>query len=362
MPPLSRRLQLHAVMSLSTAGIFLADLQTPADNVSICFAYAIPIVLGIQLGGRVAFAYAAVATLLSIAGSLIQPGGPTSVVFFANRVIAIGTQWMMALLVHYRLEAEAALRRGLETERARADMQRRLVAILSHEVKTPLTTIDGQAYRLTKLSRTLEPDDMVARAGKIRSAVRRISDIVERIELSSSAEETEVTPALAPVDPRAVIAEAAQSFVDQPGRPGVELDIEGLPERILADATLLQHVFVNLLSNAMKYSPDGGSARVTGRVEGDMAVISVSDRGIGIDPSELDKVFVPYYRGRNSGGIGGAGIGLYLVERYVAAHGGRVDVDSRPGAGTTVAVRLPLHGPRTVERHATPQDDPVHRG
>ncbi|WP_207459345.1 HAMP domain-containing sensor histidine kinase [Azospirillum sp. SYSU D00513] len=328
-------------------GIFLLDAVTSADNVSICFAYAIPIVLGILEGQRAAFWYACAATLLSVVGTFIQP--PTNqitAVFYANRVIAIATQWAMALLVHYRLRAEEVLRRGLEEEREKVDRQKRFIAMLSHEVKTPLTTIDGQAYRMGKLASGITPEDVAVRSGKIRDAVRRVNDIIEGVLLSSSVGTGEPAPALGPLDLRLLVADAAaQAREAAGGDAAVTGDLAGLPERFEGDGTLLSQLFGNLVSNALKYSGPGATVRVSGWTEEGHAVVAVADEGIGIDAADIPHLFNPYFRGGNSRGVSGAGIGLYLVDRYVAAHGGTVTVDSTPGAGTTVTVRLPLGRP-----------------
>ncbi|WP_051341252.1 sensor histidine kinase [Azospirillum halopraeferens] len=351
-----RRVLLHGVLVALTAAVFAADVAMHGESVSVCFAYAGPIVLGALVDARTPFAYAAAASVLAVAGLAIQPGEATTAAFVVNRALAVGALWLLALLMHSRHRAEAALRRSLEMERAKADMQRRLIAILSHEVKTPLTTIDGQAYRLGKLSRTLEPDDVVVRTAKIRAAVRRISGIVERIELSSAAGSGEAVAAIEPVDLADLLVEAAQTHAERPGAPAFAFDLGRLPVAASGDPSLLLQVFDNLLSNAVKYTPPGGTVTVEGRAEEGHAVVSVSDDGAGIDPQEAPSLFKPYFRGRNSGGVGGAGIGLYLVERYVALHGGRVAVANRPGGGAVFTVRLPLT-PTTTDpvHHVAPQ-------
>ncbi|MGQ9369003.1 sensor histidine kinase [Azospirillum sp. ST 5-10] len=351
-----RRRRLHAGALALTAAVFAADLLTHAESVSICFAYAAPVLLATLIDARTPFLYAASASLLAVAGLAVQPGDATTAAFVVNRAIAVVGLWLLAQLLHSRHRAEAALRRSLEVERGKADMQRRLIAILSHEVKTPLTTIDGQAYRLGKLADTLEPADVVARTGKIRAAVHRISAIVERIELSSAAGSGEAMAHAGPTDLAALLVEAAQPYAERPGAPAFDLDLDRLPPAAPGDASLLLQVFDNLVSNAVKYSPCGGTVRVAGWTEGVEAVVRVADEGVGVEPNEIACLFKPYFRGRNSGGVGGAGIGLYLVERYVALHGGRVAVESRPGGGTAFTVRLPLI-PKTTDpvHHDAPQ-------
>ena len=95
----------------------------------------------------------------------------------------------------------------------------------------------------------------------------------------------------------------------------------------------------------MKYSAEGSTVRIAGSVDGEMAVVSVSDQGVGVAAEELPQVSGLYFRGGNSQGIPGAGIGLYLVERFVAMHGGTMSVESEVGKGTTVTIRLPSAAP-----------------
>jgi signal transduction histidine kinase len=98
----------------------------------------------------------------------------------------------------------------------------------------------------------------------------------------------------------------------------------------------------NLVSNAIKYSPDGGTVRIALAQENDGARISVSDQGIGIEPQDLQRIFEPFRRaGASDRSIPGVGLGLAVTRRLILAHGGRIDVRSRPGAGSTFTVVLP---------------------
>ena len=120
------------------------------------------------------------------------------------------------------------------------------------------------------------------------------------------------------------------------------LDIDRLPKTITADGKLLRQVVSNLLSNAIKYSPDRKRVWVTGHLdEHNDIVLSVRDEGVGIPSAELDKLFKRFFRASTSTGIAGSGIGLNLVQHMVELHGGRIDVESTEGVGSTFTVRLP---------------------
>ena len=122
---------------------------------------------------------------------------------------------------------------------------------------------------------------------------------------------------------------------------------EGLPD-VLADATAVQSAIANLLSNAMKYCGGRRWAKISAAaVEGETGSaveLRVEDRGIGIAPADLDQIFEPFYRGKESieGQIHGNGLGLSLVRQIVEAHKGTIRVESEPGRGSTFSIRLPV--------------------
>jgi len=111
-----------------------------------------------------------------------------------------------------------------------------------------------------------------------------------------------------------------------------------VPVRMIGDAKLLFQVFSNLLSNAIKYSPGGGAIEVAAENTADEVVVAISDHGIGIPPSDLDRLFERYHRGSNVSGIVGTGVGLYLVKMVVDLQGGSIAVKSREGEGARFAM------------------------
>ncbi|MCM8738672.1 HAMP domain-containing histidine kinase [Azospirillum sp. A1-3] len=329
-----------AVNMAAIGAVFLFDAVTPADNVSVCFAYTIPIVLSILENGTRTVAYTISALALTVLGSFIQPPDDRiTLVFVVNRLIAALTLCMMALLVRYRLAIEASLQ-------AMLDRQRRFISMLSHEIRTPLTVMDGHAYRLIKRGHALSADEVRKRAQTIRTAAARIDGIITSVSTMSAMGTEQMTPALQPTDLRALLDGLAQSA----GEDGavVACDLDRLPARINADPQLLTQAFDNLIGNAIKYARPISQLMVSGGCEGEDVVVRINDRGNGIAPSDLPQVFTPYFRGANSRGVPGAGIGLHLVACIIAAHGGTVSLDSRLGEGTTATVRLPLHASSTA--------------
>jgi signal transduction histidine kinase len=113
--------------------------------------------------------------------------------------------------------------------------------------------------------------------------------------------------------------------------------------RIIGDPRLLERVVTNLMSNAVKYSPPNSAVLLKVWGDDSKAVITVKDEGAGMSKDEIQELFQPFQRLSRTGGLAeGTGLGLFSVKRIVEAHGGAIDVDSAPGAGTTVAVTLPV--------------------
>lgn len=351
----TREWLVFALVLALMATVLIADIFTTPDHVTICFIYAAIVFLSIFSFYRSAYIAAAVAMVFSILGSLINPpDAALGVVFFANRAIAIASQWVVAVLVTTRKDAEALMRLDLEEQTANAEKRRRFLDVLSHEIGTSLTTIDGQAFLLR---RTLDSADQ-ARADKIRGAVRHIQAIVQQVQLESEVGERASDMRNEAVDLRRLVEDL---FVDVDTR-GVSFNAElsGLPETILGDPDMLRQIVSNVLSNAIKFSAPAGDVQIRGESRDGQAVLTVSDRGRGIAPEEREKVFEPYYRARNSRGVHGAGIGLYVARKFVEHHRGTIRIDGALNAGTTVTITLPVAGPAAPDDRMPDAASPMH--
>jgi len=249
-------------------------------------------------------------------------------------------------LAHSRrgLEQQASmLSEKLEHEQRLTTLQRNFVSMASHEFRTPLTVIDGQAQRMIKLSGQIAGAELGERATKIRAAVLRITHLIDNLLTTASLFEGDSGLYYHPatIDAGAVLREVCQTYREiNPGARIVE-NLRRAPPAIQGDAKLLYQAFSNLLSNAIKYSPNGGLIQVGARVEGGRLVVEVQDQGIGIPARDLPHLFERYHRGSNVHGVVGTGIGLYLVKVVAALHGGDVGVESDEGRGTRFFMRLP---------------------
>jgi signal transduction histidine kinase len=273
------------------------------------------------------------------------------------RSVAVFRDNALALVSSQRrlIEQAATLEEALENEQLLTARQRNFVSMTSHEFRTPLMIIDGHAQRLIKLKDSLTREEVADRAGRIRTAVRRMTGIMD--SLLGAARLLEGSAVFQPVEfnPATMLREACQAHRE--ATPGVSLreDFERLPARILGDSRLLFHAFSNLISNAIKYSPNGAAVEICARHEHalDQIIVRIRDHGIGIPERDRERLFQRYFRGGNATGIAGTGVGLHLVAMVVAMHQGEVSVESTEGLGSTFSVRLPARTAAGASAHRT---------
>jgi signal transduction histidine kinase len=128
----------------------------------------------------------------------------------------------------------------------------------------------------------------------------------------------------------------------------IEFLLAETPTKVLADERLLQHIFTNVLTNAVKYSEAGQLVQFEIVCAGPDIICNVRDQGIGIPEADQEWLFSAFHRGRNVGDRPGTGLGLVIVKRCVDLHGGEIKVDSKPGEGTSVTLRLPIFSPEST--------------
>jgi len=216
----------------------------------------------------------------------------------------------------------------------------------AHDLRTPLTRL-----RVTAET-ALQPDasreqardalaDCVEESERVLSILNTLMDVTE-------AESGMMQLDLQPVDLCQLLREVAELYEFVAEEKHVQIRAE-LPERCLAtvDRNRVRQVFANLLDNALKYTPDGGSVRLSAEIRPEGALVRVRDNGMGIPHTELDRIWTRLYRGDKSRSQRGLGLGLSLVKAIVEAHGGRVGVHSAPGDGSEFSVLFPATTPST---------------
>jgi two-component system sensor histidine kinase BaeS len=224
-------------------------------------------------------------------------------------------------------------------ERLEVDERQRrsLLADVSHELRTPLSVISGNLEAMIDGVHPVDESHLAAILDETRVMERLIDDL-RTVALSEAGT---LTLHREPTDPDVLIAEVVRSFGGAAGTAGVTVTAEvGEDLPILdIDPVRLREVLANLVANAIRHTPAGGTVVIRGQVTGDRLVLRVADPGSGIDPAVLPHVFDRFVKGAGSGG---SGLGLAIARSLVAAHGGTLEVEATGSAGTTFRASLPL--------------------
>jgi len=233
--------------------------------------------------------------------------------------------------------------RNLTSERALEEAKSEFVATVSHELRTPMAGIYGAAQTLLREDIELDPGDRRTLLEIIATQAVRLSQITEEVLIASRLDRDELPIARERVDVGPVAAETVEHMRSRVSDASmVGLDVEpGLPPAS-ADGDRLQQVLMNLLDNAVKYSPNGGRVVVTVSAPAGRVRIAVKDSGVGIPSAEQQRIFEKFYRldTQLTRAGGGTGLGLYITRELVRRMGGTISVESEPGRGSTFTVDL----------------------
>lgn len=251
-------------------------------------------------------------------------------------------------------EQKEQLAKALEKEHELSGLQRQFVSMVCHEFRTPLAIIDGNAQRLIKRHGKMPEERLHSALLKVRTSVTRLTELMESVLSASRLEAGTIHMDLAPCNLAEMIIEVAGNHQEVNPSYKISTNVDNLPDYVVVDAKLIRQVISNLISNAVKYSPDGSDIRLETSSCADGSVrIAVHDQGVGIPSSELDRLFERFFRASTSTGIAGTGIGLHMVKTLVDMHGGSVDVTSEEGVGSTFSIYLPKRDNNQLsdERH-----------
>jgi len=211
---------------------------------------------------------------------------------------------------------------------------------VAHDLRTPVARLRSRAE--TALAGNADGDGSREALADVVEEADRVSSLLTTLMDISEAETGVMRLDRTAVDVAAVAAETVELYEDVAEQKGVTLSHE-VPDGLLAsaDRPRLRQVLANIVDNAVKYTPGGGRVSITGRTAGDDVMIEVADTGIGVAPEHLQHIWDRLYRADGAGPERGLGLGLSLVKAVVEAHGGRADVSSAPGKGTTLTLVLP---------------------
>lgn len=229
------------------------------------------------------------------------------------------------------------LAESLENQEA---LRKRLTGDVAHELRTPLATL--QSHMEAMIDGIWEPD--AERLKSCHEEIVRISKMVGDLEKLTRYENESLILNREKFDIAELIKRLIQNFESEFLNKGLKIEFEGHSSEIWADKDKISQVIVNLLSNALKYTPQGGSVIVNVISSGESVRITVNDNGPGIPKEDLPYIFERFYRADKSRNrlTGGSGIGLTISKAIVTAHGGTIEVKSREGQGTEFTVLLPL--------------------
>ena len=234
--------------------------------------------------------------------------------------------------------------RDLTEERRLEEMKADFVATVSHELRTPLAAIYGSAQTIRRTDIELDPEIHEQLLGVIASESDRLGTIVNDLLVAGRLDADQLPVTVEQCDAAELattVVEAARTHL--PENIAVELDVPDRIPSVIADPGQLRQVLVNLVDNAIKYSPQGGPVLLS-IANGDGSIrFAITDQGLGIPASEHRRIFEKFYRldPDMTRGIGGTGLGLYICRELVRRMDGKIWVESKPGKGSTFFVELP---------------------
>jgi signal transduction histidine kinase len=228
-----------------------------------------------------------------------------------------------------------------------ADRHRReIVSDISHDLRTPIASLQGYIETLLMQGAAMEPPEreryLAAALKNVRRLGRHVDELFELAKLDSP--ETRAVPE--PFHPGELVQDIVQKFRLEADRKGIDLSADFAPDRPLvhADISLIERAIENLIDNALRYTQEGGRVRVAVATDAGKVRMAVSDNGPGIEEGDLPHIFDRFFRGRESARENAAstGLGLAIVRRIVELHDEGLEAQSMPGRGTTVSFTLPV--------------------
>ena len=331
-------LWLVALVGGCLLGTALINFYVLPQNSLVSSLYAIPILIAAhRLSSNGVAVVALLAVLLYLAsGYLDQP--VVSLPYGAVGIILIGY-----LAVALSRERSAALARAHEAEQARAQLQQFLSMVL-HDLGQPLTAVVGYAHMLSRSDdRTWSQRDARSLAA-MRNAMGRMERLIADLRDAARVGTGHFAVVPRPLE----LVEVSRRVVDeQQATSPMHRIVLDAPERVDVewDGVRTGQLLTNLVSNAIRYSPEGGEITVSVRPTAAEVSIAVSDEGIGIAPDQQDLLFRPFSRLEPALSTEGTGLGLYISRAIVEAHSGRLKVESVPGHGSTFRAIIPIRGP-----------------
>jgi len=268
------------------------------------------------------------------------------VTFAVMLVVGLVISQLTAQLRH-QAQVTAEARLHVEAERLRNS----LLSAISHDLRTPLAAIVGASSSLMEEDAALTPEARRALGRDVLESSRRMSELVDKV-LDMARLQSGVIQLKREWFPlEEIVGSALAQLKGRLQYHPVSVDLPPELPWVSADARMLEQVLVNLIENAVKYTPAGTPLQVNAMLGDGQVSVEVADRGAGIAPGSEERIFEKFYRGREEGTEGGVGLGLAICRLVVEAHGGMISASNRQGGGARFSLTLPLAGqPPHVER------------
>ena len=237
---------------------------------------------------------------------------------------------------------ESDLRKNLEIEKELNELKSRFVTMASHEFRTPLSTILSSVFLLEKYSGSEFDEKKNKHIERIKHTVHNLTEILNDFLSLGRLEEGKVKVNLEEINVYELIKDvvAEMSEVKKPDQQVIFSHTGG--QLAILDKMLFRNIVINLVYNAIKYSPNATAIEVTSELNDEYLYFTIADQGIGIPEEAKSRIFERFYRASNSNGIQGTGLGLHLVKKYSELLHGKVEFESEEGSGSRFSVRLQL--------------------
>lgn len=238
-------------------------------------------------------------------------------------------------------ERTAALREALQTEKQAKEIYKSFITTVSHQFRTPVSIIDMIAQRFIRRSEAFPPEIITEKAKRIRTATRRLVQLLESTANAERLEGDEIQLSKNPTNFAELVHNACAYHLELFPEQQININTNDTSALLNCDGVLVEQIIVNLLANAGKYSPPDMPIDVIIQETATDFLCSVEDRGIGIPDADSDKIFTRFYRASNVSHMVGTGLGLSLSRTLTEFHSGKLTFRSREGEGSVFTLKLP---------------------
>jgi len=270
--------------------------------------------------------------------------GETIGIVFVGQDVTELTDYRKSLEIKVE-ERTRELQRALKKEKEVVEMKSRFVSIASHEFRTPLSSIQFSADFIKKNNQKLSKEELSKRLENIEKQAHHMTSLLDDVLTYGKSEAGKIQLITSTIAVRDFI----NKIIEEVGHSSknthqIKVDFLRIPDQLTTDEKLLRNVLINLLTNAIKFSPGREAVHLAISGNNGQLLFSIHDDGIGIPEEEVDTIFEPFVRGKGVASIQGTGLGLSIVKRAVELLKGTIQATSQVGSGTTFIVTLPTNG------------------